>query len=62
MVLKSGIEYLCNLYNKPNGNVSITINATKKDRELPKHVKLDDLPAELRKQVEDYLRSVEDKV
>lgn len=60
VVFKPGKQYSCNLYNEPNGGVSIKIIQVKEIKELPTHIRLDALPTELRKQVEDYLRSNDD--
>lgn len=57
VVFKPGEQYSCNLYNEPNGGVSIKISQVKDIKELPTHIRLNALPTELRKQVEDYLRS-----
>lgn len=55
VVFKPGEQYSCNLYNEKNGGVSIKIRQVKDIKELPTHIKLDALPNELRKQIEDYL-------
>lgn len=60
IILKSGTEYVCNLYNQPNGEVSIKINPIENIKEIPIQISLDSLPPELRKQVEDFLRSSSD--
>lgn len=57
VVFKPGEQYSCNLYNELNGGISLKISRVKDIKELPTHIRLDALPAELRKQVEDYLRS-----
>lgn len=57
VVFKPGEQYSCNFSNELNGGVSIKISQVKDIKELPTHIRLDALPAELRKQVEDFLRS-----
>lgn len=61
VVFKPGEQYSCNLYNELNGGVSIKISKIKDIKELPTHIRLDALPTELRKQVEDYLRSTDEE-
>lgn len=57
VVFKPREEYACNLYNEANGSISIKISQVKKVKEMPTQIRLDALPTELRKQVEDYLRN-----
>lgn len=61
VVFKPGEQYSCNLFNELNGGVTIKISKVRDIKELPTHIRLHALPTELRKQVEDYLRSTDEE-